>query len=683
MGTLTLTERLEFPETALARLPLGQPADHLLRTSVRNDTLVVLLPFPTEATFGDTAQLIVDGNIVGEQVSADDYIDAKIPLELLASERLVEGEHAINYQLVLHSGQGQISIGPSDQRFIVDYTSPGAPVDPQAPSIGSPGFDPGVIEDAVTLAQLTTDADGHTYLPATVIPYHGQAIGDVLLGYIDGVVATDGREVLAGEVGKIIEVGYTLAALEVVDGGRHAFHVEVVDRAENPPGFSDPVELMIRLRKPRLKIVGSRSKSAPFYHVNASRIVAEVDAVGANIEWKYAGASALQTSPFFTDIHPALALEVTIREDDDILAQAILRPGNVTGIYNTDARWSSGCIVKNDGTLYGWGSTDMRPPVEASEVVHVAVTRSAYAAISIQGGVLAWGDPLGGGLIPDDVHAILQDVVAIAATGAAFVAILTKGTVVAWGDPLRGGSIPPTIATYLHDVVDIVGTDDAFAARTLGGDVIAWGAPWPYGMHVKGAAGSAALAATDHAFASLSADGKVFTWGDPDEGGRIPDDLAPRLTGVIQVVASSRAFAALRSDGDVLAWGDPRFGGQMPFPVTQAEYLAGSTTAFVAVDRDGLPSAWGDPDEGGTPPSDQVMKVVVGGYGSFAAILADGSAMSWGRTHGRYDQSDAVAVYSAGPDFVVLTEQNRLVSWGVSSLDLSILDSQVGHTTSA
>jgi hypothetical protein len=240
-----------FPDGVRARVPVGEgdEYDNLLLASVRNDTIELRLLVPDQAEAKDTVQLVVDGNPVGEEVVAFDYYDDDkgIPLPLAPELRQSERAYRLSYRLILHSLTGEVLPGPA-QTFAVDYTSPGAPVDPQLPSINPPRFDQTVIDDGVTFDKLVTDADGNTYLPATIEPYHGQVVGDILLGYIDDDPVTDPREVLPGEVDKTIELRYPLAKLEAVDGSRCGFSVKIEDRPKNPPGFSTPVDLLVHLR---------------------------------------------------------------------------------------------------------------------------------------------------------------------------------------------------------------------------------------------------------------------------------------------------------------------------------------------------------------------------------------------------------------------------------------------------
>ena len=65
-----------------------------------------------------------------------------------------------------------------------------------------------------------------------------------------------------------------------------------------------------------------------------------------------------------------------------------------------------------------------------------ATAGGAFAAILVDGSVVAWGSPGHGG----DCSAVqdqLMNVLQIQATGGAFAAILTDGSAVTWGSPHR------------------------------------------------------------------------------------------------------------------------------------------------------------------------------------------------------------------------------------------------------
>lgn len=62
-----------------------------------------------------------------------------------------------------------------------------------------------------------------------------------------------------------------------------------------------------------------------------------------------------------------------------------------------------------------------------------------------------------------------------------------------------------------------------------------------------------------------------------------------------------------------------------------------------------------------------------------AACRLDGSVISWGVTSGEYTGTRARAVYAAGANFIVLTQDDELVSWGSDNLDLKSLDGLVSQ----
>jgi hypothetical protein len=432
------TERLQFPDV-LAPVPDGLVPDYLLRSDQRGSDITLTVAYPCDALPSDALQLLVYGIPVGVEIPVDPYFpDTDIPILLPASERTTDGIYPLSYKVIFRSGAGEESFGPK-QQFVVDYTPPG----------GSPlrslTFADEVTNDAVTPERLAVDENGNPYLPGTVTAYFGQAIGDALYGYIDVAVATAPLEIGEDDIGAGVVLRFTNDALNDAGDGVHDFTFDIVDRAGNRSIGAQPVALRVRMKDATLAVRGGRGRSAPFYYRHSPRLSARTDVPAADIVWWYAGTPP-SSSLVFTDTHPAIPLWVGIRKNGAIVSQWVLQPGNVVGTYNTDTRWAGGCIVKDDGSLHGWGSNEVLPPADALDVAHIATTRSAYAALDSKGRIVAWGDPLGGGEIPPSAMPLLRDVVGLAASGGAFVALLADGSIVAWGADDRGGDIPTTIA---------------------------------------------------------------------------------------------------------------------------------------------------------------------------------------------------------------------------------------------
>jgi hypothetical protein len=234
---------LVFPDDVLARVPAGVQPDHLLLESVKAVDIVITLPFPLEATYDDTIQLILEDQPFGNEILVDTYIpDQDIPFTVPADQRLTEGPHAINYKLIYRSGSGQEEFGPANQQFIVDYTAPGGS------DVAPPTFAGDVVADAVTPDRLSDDGTGNEYLPAKIPAYFGQAVGDRLSGHIDGGVATAVVEVAGTDVGKDVELRFTRTALEAADGDIRDFTFDVEDRAGNR-NVSGAIGLRIRMKQ--------------------------------------------------------------------------------------------------------------------------------------------------------------------------------------------------------------------------------------------------------------------------------------------------------------------------------------------------------------------------------------------------------------------------------------------------
>ncbi|MGF6709340.1 hypothetical protein QFZ41_000304 [Luteibacter sp. W1I16] len=246
-----LPPRLVFPADALARLPAGLAPDHLLNESVRNDDLTLALdyplPDPPEDGDSDLLQLLVDGTPVGDIIQLKPYkpgdiIDitlhaANRPLDSVIDRKMT----GINYRVTYASGAGFFEDGPRDQQFVTDIVRPGRD------SLGPLVFAAGVGADGVTADDLVDDGAGGSYLPCFVKGYDTAAIGDWIVGFIDGTVSTPLVEITAAQVGTDVELRFPRDKLEAFDGGDHAFACRIGDRAGNVSQLSAIVGLRIHL----------------------------------------------------------------------------------------------------------------------------------------------------------------------------------------------------------------------------------------------------------------------------------------------------------------------------------------------------------------------------------------------------------------------------------------------------
>lgn len=521
------------------------------------------------------------------------------------------------------------------------------------------------------------------YQEVIVPAYDFMDIGDEITVHWEGVTTSgttvyDAQQIFISQpsqIGKPHSVSFEKRLATLLRGGN--LEVSYSVKVNGQSYLSEPALLQVgQAAVSTLTVMGSRSQTSPFYHANTCRLQAASPDSQATFEWHYQGFSERSTDAFFLDTHPEQPLLVRSTKTGGTIETLTLRPVNATGNASFSA-YRSGCIVKDDGTIFGWGAGAIAPPANLAGIRCVVANSQAYAGLHTDGSVTCWGNADNGGSAP----AGLRDVAQVAAASSAFAALHQNGSVTTWGNALHGGTVPPVIATQLFDIVQIVGADSAFAALRNDGEVFCWGGDqWPYGMHVIAARGSERLSASNNAFAAVTSRRSVVAWGLESDGGRIPAELVSQLTGVISLASTSAAFAALTATGRVLVWGNTRFGGQLPAPVTNILYVTGSTTAFAAITLNNSVVAWGEPNEGGTPPPNLQAVSLTAGYGSFAACRPDGSVVSWGVTTGQYSANDARAVYAVGANFLVLTADQKVVSWGSDNLDLQSLAGQVTQT---
>ena len=175
-------------------------------------------------------------------------------------------------------------------------------------------------------------------------------------------------------------------------------------------------------------------------------------------------------------------------------------------------------------------------------VIHPRVAATALAfALFCSGGnrVVTWGHPGYGG-DSSEVQDQLKGVQQIQATDNAFAALLADGLVVTWGDPGYGGD-SSEVQDQLKGVKQIQSTYRAFAAILADGLVVTWGDSrwWRWQLwsprSTQGCpAGSSNWPA--HLLRSWRM-GQLVTWGNPGRGGD-SSKVQDQLKGVQQVQAT-------------------------------------------------------------------------------------------------------------------------------------------------
>ncbi|WP_095163051.1 hypothetical protein [Pseudomonas sp. Irchel 3F5] len=557
---------------------------------------------------------------------------------------LVNGRRSETLGLVIGELQATLQ-APTVQEVAEGVLDPAA-VGPQGASLKIPLYEGIALGDRVTYLWRGSEADGSTSDQSEITSLSEPLVFDVPKAFVEA------------NLNGSVEVSYSIA------------------RNNQPGQGSLPLRFEVRTGRTSFEVLGARSQRGAYYYANPNRLVALGGA--GTVHWQYAGDAESEEGRSFIDTAPERVLNVTYRSDrDHHLELRALRPAAASGVLRL-GQHDSGCLVKNDGSLFGWstGGSQLLPPAGINNVVHVCGGGHAYVALTRNGQVRAWGVSEYGGHIPVDVAANLVGVRLLAPSGRAFAAVLGSGRVEAWGDESAGGVIPPFIKANLRNVVQIVGSDAAFAARRDDGRVFCWGQGVLEGELVE-AFPCNWLCASNGAFAALRSDGSVQGWGAPEQGGDAPVGLA----GIRQLASTSRAFAALDLDGHIHCWGDPRFGGgQPPLLTSPPVQLVGASSAFAVLLEDATVRAWGEMAEGANVPAGLRNVVsLTSRYGGFTALRQDRSWLAWGRTSGATASTDTHCIYHAGSTLLALHETGEVSGWGESAPDFSSIRGEVSY----
>ena len=146
---------------------------------------------------------------------------------------------------------------------------------------------------------------------------------------------------------------------------------------------------------------------------------------------------------------------------------------------------ADGLISPSNRGWQSWGHINMGgdssavSPLLTSGVQSITPNARAFAALKIDGTVVAWGGAgsiYSFGVQHSAVSSQLTSVVSIASTPTsyAFAALKSDGTVVCWGDPNSGGDTS-SVAAQLTQVESVIGARNAFVAVKTDGSVVTWG----------------------------------------------------------------------------------------------------------------------------------------------------------------------------------------------------------------
>lgn len=347
--------------------------------------------------------------------------------------------------------------------------------------------------------------------------------------------------------------------------------------------------------------------------------------------------------------------------------------------------FSAMAALTEDGEMYTWGDSNYGGGTKMEKVRAVYSTVGASTVLTEEGSATSFGGHFSidiGGTAPRN----LANVQSISSTTRAFAALTTQGTVVAWGDSSYGGTAP----SGLTNVRTIFSNHYAFAAvLENGGKVVVWGYA-PYGGGTSDTENSIGVPANlanvktiysnMYAMAALKEDGTVQAWGYKQWGGA---GVPANLTDVIAIYAAGMAFAALREDGTVQAWGEGGSGGAgVPSDLTHVTAIYSTFFAFCAHLSDGRVRVWGSPGDGGSQPSNlDVVSSISSSYRAFAALTEHGTVIAWGNAPYGGSMTDVTiddvlytgvpaglkdvrALYSNYNAFAALMEDGTVQAWG-------------------
>ncbi len=323
---------------------------------------------------------------------------------------------------------------------------------------------------------------------------------------------------------------------------------------------------------------------------------------------------------------------------------------NYGGFYNSFnyPNTKAFAALSSDGSITAWGDRDSGGSGAPTDNGYIKIYSafSAFAALKSDGSITAWGNDIYNGAPTDNGY------IRIYSASDAFAALKSDGSITAWGG--IGGSGEPTDNGYVR----IYSNSAAFAALKEDGSITAWGIGYRGGEGEPTDNGYTTVVGTSFNFAALKSDGSIKAWGDNSDYNisRTPTD-----SGYTQLASTDARFAALKENGSVTIWGNAS-----STIIDNGGYtkLFANYSYFAALKEDGSIKAWGMSNV----PTDNGYIKIYATHDGFAAIKADGSISSWGY-YGVEPPTDNgyTKIYSNRYAFAALKEDGSITTWGSSS----------------
>jgi alpha-tubulin suppressor-like RCC1 family protein len=354
---------------------------------------------------------------------------------------------------------------------------------------------------------------------------------------------------------------------------------------------------------------------------------------------------------------------------------AVYSIGSGTEVVNTNAYAG----LTANGSIYAWGQGLVGGTGAPTGTGYTQITSNAdaYAALKVDGSISAWGKSTSGGTGSSGVPTG-TGYTKIYASRSAFAALKTDGSITAWGNTVTGGSGAPSGTGFTK----IYTTTESFAAQKADGSITVWGDTANLGGKTPTGTGYTSITPNAGAYAALTSNGSITAWGNTGTGG----SGAPAGTGYTKIFASPNAYAALKNDGSIAVWGATATGGTNAPTGTGFVDIWSSGTGFAALKTDGSLASWGASGANGTAtPTGTGYTQVFSTQGSFAALKADGSIVSWGATlndagSGAPTGTGYTTIYSSQKAFAALKADGSITTWGHSDSGGSGAPAGTGYT---